>query len=275
MLHYSHAKINIGLHVLRKKDNGFHEIESIFYPIAWNDVVEAIPSSTTETEVVPVFSFFEIPKENNLVYRAWKLMHDSFGILAVRFYLWKRIPMQAGLGGGSGNAAAVLKLLNLLFELNLPMRVLQKLAEQLGSDVPFFLYNKPALVSGQGERIEALPFDLSDYAIQIVVPRTLGEHKGISTRDAYALIKPKVPAHSLKEMIFQPITTWKHHVINDFEEVIFPRFPLLRKIKLRLYEEGALYASMSGTGSAVYGIFNKSHILPSWDLNEFWVFEQH
>lgn len=274
MVVYSQAKINIGLHVLRKKENGYHEIESIFYPLQWEDVIEGIPYSGNDADVIPIFSSFQIPKEHNLVYRAWQLMHKTFGIPSVQFYLWKRIPMEAGLGGGSGNAAATLIMLNNMFKLNLSITDVEKLALQLGSDVPFFLHNRPSLVLGQGEIIKPIPLDLSAYAIQVVVPRTLGAQRGISTREAYALIKPRIPSFRVEEILSLPVREWRYYIQNDFETVIFPRFPILQQIKSRLYEEGALFASMSGTGSAVYGIFQKENPHPSWDMQKYLIYQK-
>jgi 4-diphosphocytidyl-2-C-methyl-D-erythritol kinase len=274
MVYFSGAKINIGLNILHKREDGYHEIESIFYPIKWYDVLEAVKVPLEHVEIIPIFSQVDIKLEENLMYRAWKLLYHSHSIPPVRFYLWKRVPMQAGLGGGSANAAGTLLLLKNMFNLHLPEDVLHKFAEQLGSDVPFFLYSKPALVTGRGEHIEPIQLDLSGYKIQVVVPRNLRKEKGISTREAYKLIFPHEPTFQLKDILNLPINKWREYIKNDFESVIFPRFPLLEEIKSRLLKEGALYASMSGTGSAVYGIFERESLLPTWDSQKYLVFEQ-
>ncbi|MCX7697530.1 MAG: 4-(cytidine 5'-diphospho)-2-C-methyl-D-erythritol kinase [Bacteroidales bacterium] len=273
MTSFSLAKINIGLKIIGKRDDGYHNIESIFYPINWHDVIEILPLKAGETQIETVLSSFDFPSHQNMVYKSWELLHLEYAISPIRAYIWKRIPIQAGLGGGSGNAALTLKMLREIFNLQLDDNKLCTLALQIGSDVPFFLYAKPAFVSGRGEVIEFIDLDLSPFRIQVVVPKRLGTNIGISTKEAYKLIKPKRAEFSLRDLKELPLKEWRRFIENDFETVMFSRYPLLKEIKEKMYEKKALYASMSGTGSAIFGIFPKDEKLPKWE-DSFHVYEE-
>jgi 4-diphosphocytidyl-2-C-methyl-D-erythritol kinase len=244
-----HHKINLGLHVVEKLPSGYHAIETVFYPCHnYEDTIEIIPASA--------FSFIEknadffCDMENNLCVKAYRLLKNDFDLPPVKITLTKQIPSGAGLGGGSANASFTLKMLNTLFSLNLTTKQLHKYAAQLGSDTAFFLYNTPMYATGRGEVLEPIALDLSKYRIEIVCPNI-----SISTAQAYKAIIPKRPKLSLKQIVELPLDRWKNNLINDFEEVIFMQHPQLLEIKNELYSCGALYAAMSGSGSAVYGIF--------------------
>ena len=256
MLHFPNAKINTGLSVTEKRADGYHNIESVFYPIpSLKDALEVLPAAA-DGEVNIRFSGKEIAgdTESNLVLKAYHLLKEAYPdkVGSVHIHLLKSIPMGAGLGGGSADGAFMLRLLNKFFELNLSDDVLVKFALQLGSDCPFFIYNTPQYAKGRGEILEALPLDLSDYTIQIICPKV-----HVSTATAFSAIKPHAAASDLRNLAELPITEWKHKVFNDFETSVFAAHPVLAALKKQLYDEGAHYASMSGTGSAVYGIFEK------------------
>ena len=244
-----HHKINLGLHIIEKLPSDYHILETVFYPCRnYEDSIEIVPASQ--------FSFilknadFACDIEHNLCVKAYRLLQNIYNIPLVSITLDKQIPSGAGLGGGSANAALTLKMLNTLFSLQLSKKQLHEFASQLGSDVAFFLYDESMYATGRGEILEPIALDLSKYKIEIICPNI-----SISTAQAYSAITPKKPKVSLKEIIKTPIETWKNNLINDFEEVIFKQYPELLEIKNGFYRQGALYASMSGSGSAVYGIF--------------------
>jgi 4-diphosphocytidyl-2-C-methyl-D-erythritol kinase len=252
MIQFSPCKINLGLSILEKRADGFHALETVFYPVALHDIVEVVPAK--------LFTFshtgISIPGEasTNLCVKAYQLLKADFPEISdVKIHLHKNIPMGAGLGGGSGDGTTVLILLNQLFELNLTQKQLIEYAARLGSDCPFFIINTPAFASGRGEILTPTTVDLNGYSIVIINPGI-----AISTKLAFSLITPKTPETNLAAVIQQPISTWKDVLINDFEQPIFNSFPELANIKETLYQKGAAYASMTGTGSTVYGIFPTS-----------------
>jgi len=251
MISFPNAKINIGLNITEKRADGFHNIESVFYPINLADILEINPSENL------IFKNTGLLIENgdfnhNLCFKAFQFLQKDFAIPPVQIHLHKIIPSGAGLGGGSSDASFMLKLLNQVFELKLNTNQLEKYAGQIGSDCPFFITNQPAYVTEKGNNIKPLSLNLKGYFIVLVHP---GIH--INTGQAYSKIKPAKPENSLKELINQPIEKWKNLIKNDFESVVFKEFDDIRKIKEKLYDSGALYASMSGSGSSVYGIFNE------------------
>jgi len=262
---FPNCKINLGLRILRKRSDGYHDLETVFYPLPLYDLLEVIRSPGDDLGLSFSTSGSPIAGNNsqNLCVKAYELLQKYHHALpAAKLHLHKVIPSGAGLGGGSADAAFTLKLLNEKFDLQLTTDQLFDYALQLGSDCPFFIINKPSFGEGRGEIIETLPLDLSPYKFIIVNP---GIH--INTAEAFSAIIPSQPTPSLKEIIQQPIETWKHDLINDFEESVFRQFPEIEAIKTRLYDAGALYSSMSGTGSTVYGIFTKDtttdHQFPS------------
>jgi 4-diphosphocytidyl-2-C-methyl-D-erythritol kinase len=248
MLAFANAKINIGLNVVEKRLDGFHNLETIFYPVNIFDSIEIL-----EGKELGFFSYgLEIPgkPEDNLCLKAFRLVQAEFKIPNVQIHLLKNIPFGAGLGGGSADAAWVLKMLNQKFELMLSLEKLENLAASLGSDCAFFIRNSAQFASGRGEILEPIDLDLQKYTFALIKPNF-----GISTKEAFSGLIPKPSNQNLKELVGQPIETWRGQIKNDFEESLFPKFPALEKIKNLLYEKGAIYASMSGSGSTLFGIF--------------------
>jgi 4-diphosphocytidyl-2-C-methyl-D-erythritol kinase len=247
MIVYPNAKINIGLNVLEKQVDGYHKISSVFYPVnELFDILEIFPSKD--------FSFsssgIEIPGTDNLCIKAFDLLHSDFKIGNVTMHLHKLIPIGAGLGGGSSDGASVLKALNELFKLELSSVELEKYALQLGADCPFFIENLPKYVTGVGENMMSIDFDLSSYKLKFIFPKI-----HISTIDAYKFVIPNQPKKGLLDLVNQPIENWKRNVKNDFEVAAFLKYPQLNKIKKKLYADKAIYASMTGSGSVIYGVF--------------------
>ena len=249
MIVYPNAKINLGLNVLRKREDGYHDISSVFYPVKeCVDILEIIKSERFEF----TRSGIEISDGENLCEKAWKLLHTDFGIGNVTIHLHKQIAIGAGLGGGSSDASFTLKSLNELFDLNLNNKELEKYALRLGADCPFFIDNTPKLVEGIGEKMTSIDLDLSNYEIRLVNPDI-----HISTKEAYSGIVPKTPVLPVEKIIELPIIEWKGKLKNDFEESIFEKHLQLEGIKDELYKQGSIYSSMSGSGSIVFGIFEK------------------
>lgn len=248
MLDFPNAKLNIGLFITEKRADGFHNLESCFYPVKWCDALEMLPAEQERFTV----SGLPVPgnPESNLCLKAYKLLQERFELPPVHIHLHKIIPMGAGLGGGSSDASYTLKGLNSLFSLNLSTLELEGFARQLGSDCAFFIQNKPVLAVEKGDVFRPIHLDLKGYSCIVVYP---GLH--ITTAEAYGKVVPKAPVSSLAELLQQDISEWKTTVKNDFEEALFPRYPVLADIKRTLYGAGAAYASMTGSGSAVFGLF--------------------
>ena len=254
MINFPNAKINLGLRVIEKRSDGFHSLESVFYPVKLCDALEIIESKNKGAELT--ISGIEIPgsKNENLCLRAYRLLSEDHTLPGIHIHLHKVIPTGAGLGGGSSDAAFFIKLMNEKFDLNISWGEMHHYAKQLGSDCSFFVTNRTAFVEGRGDSSEPIDVDLSKFRIGIVHP---GIH--IETRTAYEGVMPVKPKDSLeKKIIDLPITKWKEHIKNDFETSLFLKYPLIEKVKEQFYSLGAIYASMSGSGSAVYGIFEKS-----------------
>lgn len=251
MLAYPNAKINLGLHVVEKRTDGYHNIQTIFYPIeGLCDILEIMPSKTSHTTLTNTGLLIDAPAESNLCVKAWNLLRKEYDIPPIDIYLHKQIPFGAGLGGGSADAAYCLILLNNLFNLNLSDNNLKEYALQLGSDCAFFIENKPMLAKGRGEILDNISISLKGKYIAIVHPSI-----HVSTAQAYANITPKYPEFSLSQLPSIPLEKWKLYLRNDFEESVFKNHPQIAEIKSKLYEKGAIYAAMSGSGSSVFGIF--------------------
>ncbi len=258
MVVFPNCKINLGLNVLRKREDGFHDIETFFYPLPLKDALEVITGSEIETSVQFTTSGIAIEgkEEDNLCIKAYYLLKQFHPQLPnIKMHLHKAILMGAGLGGGSADGAFTLQLLNDKYRLQLLPEQLINYASQLGSDCAFFIINKPCFAEGRGEILTPLSLDLSAYTFVIVNP---GIH--VNTGWGYAQLHPHVPQKSIKEIILQPVETWKTELVNDFEEAIFKAYPEIEAIKKELYQKGAVYASMSGSGSSVYGLFKKDDI---------------
>jgi len=251
MLLYPNAKINLGLNVVEKRSDGYHDIETVFYPIGLCDVLEIEPSETcTDYSFSSSGIAIDGDPEDNLIVKAYHLLRSGYQFPAVDISLVKQIPFGAGLGGGSSNAAFMLKALNQLFELKITPGRLEKLAAKLGADCPVFIKNKPVYATGIGNVFSPLKLSLKGYFLLLVKPDI-----HVSTPEAYSLVVPEKPQISLLDLIQQPIIDWKSAIKNDFEKSVFVKYPAVEKIKNNLYEMGAMYASMSGSGSSVYGIF--------------------
>jgi len=249
MIVFPNAKINIGLRVLEKREDGFHNIESIFYPVYdLFDVLEVIESEKLSFKSTGI----KIPGNiaSNLCLKAFHLIKDDFDIPFVTIHLHKIIPIGAGLGGGSADAAFMLKALNDLFDLNLSVEKLINYARKLGSDCAFFIENIPVFAFNKGDEFEKIALDLSSFHFKIEYPNI-----HISTSEAYSGIIPLSAKQSLKGIISKPIEDWKKLVRNDFEKSVFPSHSSIEKLKNKMYTDGAIFASMTGSGSAVYGIF--------------------
>jgi len=254
MVAFPNCKINLGLNIVSKRTDGYHDIESVFYPVPWVDFLEIIPAP------LPLFKFdgikFNCPENENLCSKAYYLLKSIYKLPEISLFLYKNIPMGAGLGGGSSDAAFTISLLNSLFSLNNDEKILTEIASQIGSDCAFFIHNKPGYICGTGSEYSPVSLSLKGYQIFIIKPEI-----SVSTREAYSIIKPQKPEININEIIKLPVKEWKNLLVNDFEEPVFKIFPEIKILKDTLYEQGAVYASMSGSGSAVYGLFESdTHI---------------
>jgi 4-diphosphocytidyl-2-C-methyl-D-erythritol kinase len=252
MISFPHAKINLGLSILSKRPDGFHNLETIYYPVLVRDVLEIAPSGVTRF----ILSGLKIPgnKGDNLVLSAYRLLKNKYPeITPLEIHLHKAIPMGAGMGGGSSDASEIIQLINRFFELKITKEQLYAYALELGSDCPFFLQSAPCFAKSRGEILEPLALDLSGYSFLLIHPEIR-----INSAWAYSKIKPSTQKFDLKESIFKPVREWGKIIYNDFETPIFDAYPSLQKIKEQLYDAGALFASMTGSGSTIYGIFDKS-----------------
>ncbi|KLT65583.1 4-(cytidine 5'-diphospho)-2-C-methyl-D-erythritol kinase [Pedobacter sp. BMA] len=255
MLSFPNAKINLGLNITEKRPDGYHNLETIFYPVNIKDSVEITDAEFTSCKIHGIV----IPGDanDNLCVKAYHLIKTDFNIPPQEINLLKNIPVGAGLGGGSADCAFLIKLLNDKFDLGLSVQQMENYARQLGADCAFFIENKPVYAFNKGDEFEKCEVDLSAYFKVLVKPPV-----HVSTADAYALVKPQKPLQSLKEIIHLPSTTWKNKVINDFEPSVFAKYPQIRQIKTSLYDAGATFALMSGSGSSVFAIFNNPVKLP-------------
>ena len=227
MIRFPNAKINLGLRIVARRPDGYHNIETVFYPIQLQDALEIVPTSQQETKL-------------------------SLSGMVIDGYLHKAIPFGAGLGGGSSDAAFLLAMVRDYFRLPLSDDELDKEAASLGADCPFFLHNKPLLAKGIGDEFEPIELSLKSYRIVLVKPSV-----SVPTSVAYSLVTPVLPEESVRDTVSRPVEEWRGRLINDFEESVFARFPEIGEIKDRLYEQGAVYASMSGSGSSVFALFDK------------------
>ena len=252
MIVFPNAKINIGLNVIEKRQDGYHNLESCFLPIPWKDALEAVEAKE--------FSFsssgIPIPGEENIVVQAYNMLNSQFGLPAIAVHLHKNIPIGAGLGGGSADGAFMLKLLNEMFELNLSQQELESYAGQLGSDCPFFIENKAKFVEGTGDIFSEINLELGNYYLAVVYPDL-----HIETTSAFKGLVPARPAYNLKEKLeHNSPEAWRDVIKNDFELTAKPE---ILEVKEKLYNNGAVYASMSGSGSSVYGLFTKKPAIES------------
>lgn len=272
MICFPNAKINLGLNIVSKRADGYHNIETVFYPIALKDGLEILPSNDRKA-----YRLFERGLEthckphSNLVVKALLLLSDEKLIPNLDIHLLKNIPNSAGLGGGSSDAAFMLKLLNQTYSLGLTDDEMKQLAVKIGADCPFFIDNKPAFATNIGDQLEEIDISLDSYYFVVIKPDI-----AVSTKEAYDLIIPTIPAVSLKEIVKMPINKWRGLMHNDFEIPIFRKYPIIEELKQQLYSSGALYASMSGSGTSVYGIFEeKPHDSFSDTFPDFFVWKNY
>lgn len=259
MIYFSPAKINLGLQILKKRQDGFHMLRSVMYPTGLCDIIEIGQLHAEETPVRFTQSGirFQDDLESNLCMKAWKLMASDLALPPVGIHLHKQIPVGAGLGGGSSNASTVLRGLNLLATTPATTERLAELAGQLGSDCPFFLFRSPMMMEGRGEILSKVNVSLKRFYLVILFPEI-----HISTAEAYGAVIPSHMDRHLRQEIETPMNQWKDRIVNDFEKSAFVKYPLLLSLKKDLYEAGASYASMSGSGSSLYGIFESPPDLP-------------
>lgn len=251
MVSFPNAKINLGLDIVRRRPDGYHDIVTVFYPVNWCDVLEIVPSSGDSDTLTVTGRGCDCPPEKNLVMKAVRALRQQVDFPAVDIYLRKIIPDGAGLGGGSADASFTLKSLNELFALGFGDEKLAEIAATIGADCPFFIYNRPMLATGTGTTLEPLEVDLSEYPIAIVKPQV-----HVSTADAYAEVTPAAPMVPLTDNIAKPPADWGAAVKNDFEASVFKAYPEIEAVKQRLEGLGAVYASMSGSGASVFAIFD-------------------
>ncbi len=250
MIAFPGCKINLGLRILNRRPDGYHDLDTCFFPVPWTDILEVLPSDKQSFH----FSGLSIPGDvnDNLCLRAYRLLQKDFSLSPIQGYLHKIVPMGAGIGGGSADAAHTLRILNSLFELGLSVERLTQYAKQLGSDCAFFLHDQPAIGAGRGEVLEPIEVSLKNYYLVVVTPAI---HVG--TAQAYANVVPQRPERDVRSVLTEPVIRWKELLKNDFEISVFRSYPEIEQIKRTMYVVGAVYASMSGSGSSVFGLFDK------------------
>jgi len=259
MITFPYAKINLGLNVVERRSDGYHNLQTVFYPVPLTDALElnvmdqrypATVDCDLKVSNIPI----EGDEQRNLVVRAYQLLKADFPTLPrIHAHLWKNIPTQAGMGGGSSDCAYMLRMLNNIGDLGLTQQQLIDYAARLGADCPFFIISQPCYAEGIGERLHPIELTLSGWHLAIVRPDI-----PVPTREAFALIHPHFPTRSCHEVVQQPVDTWRHELTNDFEESVFALHPEIAHIKQRLYGLGATYAAMSGSGSALFALFREA-----------------
>lgn len=263
MLVFPNAKINLGLNIVRKRSDGYHELETCFYPVPMQEALEIAESDETQVAVTGI----AVPQDGeNIVLKAYKSLKEDHNLPPVKIHLHKCLPIGAGLGGGSADGAFTLSALNKLFKLDLSDEELMNYAVKLGADCPFFIKNKPMIASGIGEKLAETDLSLKGKFMVLVYPNL-----HISTKEAYAGVIPQKRTPSVTEVITEyDISDWKKHLFNDFEHSLFKKYPILNQLKKQLYESGAMYASMSGSGSSIYGIFDSNLEINFFDNYKVW-----
>lgn len=258
MVVFPTAKINLGLHVTAKRSDGYHNIETVFYPAGLSDALEfVIPQNQAGADILTTSGInIGVEPEKNLVLKAVRKLHEGFSFSYIKIHLHKAIPSGAGLGGGSSDAAFLIKSVNKAFSLGIPENELKEIALQLGSDCPFFIDNQPSAATGRGEILKPVNPVLNGFYLVLLHPGT-----GISTREAFENCRPVKSPMDLTVSIKHPLSEWKNLIYNDFEEYAISKQPLIGNLKEQLYRSGALFSLMSGSGSSVYGIFREKPVL--------------
>ena len=271
MIKFPNAKINLGLDIVERRPDGYHNIETVFYPIPLKDIVECVPGTHSTTILTTSGNPVDCPMEKNLVYKAYMLLQEKYSLPPVDIFLHKAIPAGAGLGGGSSDASFTLMALNEMFALGLSSDELCEIASKIGADCPFFIHNKPVMATGIGNIFSPVSVSLSGKHLLLVKPDVY-----VSTKEAYSMVSPRVPEIHIPEILKMPIGEWRKYLKNDFEESVFALRPMLAAIKSRLYDCGAVYASMSGSGSSIFGIFDNDKLaescLKELNLPKSWLF---
>jgi len=258
MITFPIAKINLGLNVVEKRPDGYHNLQTVFYPVPIMDALEVVPMgdgfpSAVDCDLKVTNIHIEGDEQRNLVVRAYQLLKEDFPTLPrIHTHLWKGIPTQAGMGGGSSDCAYMIRLLNETFELGLTNEQMQQYAARLGADCAFFIQSTPCYAEGIGEVLTPIELDLKDWTLCVVRPDI-----PVPTKEAFSRIHPHYPAINCREAVYQPVETWRNTLVNDFEESVFALHPEIGAIKDKLYEMGATYAAMSGSGSALFGLFKE------------------
>ena len=271
MITFPIAKINLGLNVVERRPDGYHNLETVFFPVQLQDALEVIPMdeqfpSPYDCDLKVSNLAIEGDEQRNLVVRASQLLKQDFPQMPrVHAHLFKAIPTQAGMGGGSSDCAAMLVLLNRMFSLGLTEQQLIDCAARLGADCPFFILNRPAYAEGIGERLQPIEVNLKGYFLAVVRPDI-----PVPTREAFSLISPRKPVRNCREIVSQPVETWRDALTNDFEQSVFALHPEIGEVKQRLYQLGAVYAAMSGSGSALFGIFSSQPDLEGCFPDMYW-----
>lgn len=260
MILFPNAKINLGLDILRKRDDGYHDIETVMVPVPWHDVLEIVPARGEDSTLTVTGRKVDCPPEKNLVMKAYRALCEEVPLPPVDIYLRKIIPDGAGLGGGSADASFTLSGLNDLFCLGLDKATLARIASSLGADCPFFIYNTPMLCTGTGTEMSPVDVDLSSLDILIVKPQV-----SVPTAVAYSHTSPAIPDVSVNELLHGPRASWQGRLKNDFEPSVFQSYPEIASVKDRIMSLGPVYASMSGSGASVYGLFGRDILSPSVD----------
>ena len=256
MINFPIAKINLGLNVVSKRDDGYHNLETVFYPVPIKDALEVFPMedgfpSDVRCDLKVTNLFIDGDEQKNLVVKAYNMIAQDYELPRVHVHLYKYIPTQAGMGGGSSNCAYMIRLLNEMFSLGMSDEKMIGYAARLGADCAFFIKAQPAYAEGIGEKLQPISIDLSGYKILVVRPNI-----PVSTKEAFSLITPQVPKKNCLDIVRQPIDTWKDELVNDFERSVFAIHPEIGRLKEMMYEQGAVYAAMSGSGSSVFGLFS-------------------
>lgn len=255
MINFPIAKINLGLNVVSKREDGYHNLETVFYPVPIKDALEVFQMderfpSDVRCDLKVTNLFIDGDEQKNLVVKAYNMIAQDYELPRVHVHLYKHIPTQAGMGGGSSDCAYMIRLLNEMFSLGMSDETMINYAARLGADCAFFIKAKPAYAEGIGERLQPISIDLSGYKMLVVRPNI-----PVSTKEAFSLITPQIPKKNCLDIIRQPIETWKDELVNDFERSVFAIHPEIGMLKDKMYETGAVYAAMSGSGSSVFGLF--------------------
>ncbi len=255
MIKFPNAKINLGLNIVSRRPDGYHNIETVFYPIALTDIVEVVKAKGDESTLTTSGRDVNCPAEKNLVMKAYRSLEKEFKLPPVDIYLHKNIPDGAGLGGGSSDAASVLLILNEMFALNLTKEELATRAARIGADCAFFVYNTPMIATGIGDILSPIEVQLKGKTLLLVKPNV-----SVPTAEAYSRVTPAASEVELTDILSNPVNKWKDYLKNDFEPSVFAHHPSLALIKEKIYTLGAEYASMSGSGSSIFGIFESANM---------------